>query len=221
MNSMMRNYLVEIVSCLLLLFISSYAQAQEKVESQSPPVAPSVAANKGPKQAGAAALEPYIFELLQSHYRFETDGSGWRELSARVRIQSESGLRDFGLLIFPYQNSSETLDISYVRVRKNDGMVVSTPVTDIQDLDSEVSRSAPMYTDQREKHIAVKSLVVGDTLEYKARWVIVHPLAPGNFWLTEGFFRQGIVQDEEIEINLPKDRPVKLISTVAPGTSAL
>ena len=214
----MRNYLARLAGCLLCLFISALTNAQEKTESQSPPAATGVPANSISKQTSAAPVEAYVFELLRNRYRFETDGSGSRELSARVRIQSESALRDFGLLIFPYQSGSETLDIAYVRVRKKDGTVASTPATDIQDLDSEVSRSAPMYTDQREKHIAVKSLAVGDALEYQARWVIVHPLAPGNFWLTEGFLRQGIVKDEEIEINLPKDRLIKLNSSFAPVT---
>jgi len=63
-----------------------------------------------------------------------------------------------------------------------------------------------MYTDQREKAHCRQISRVGDALEYQARWVIVHPLAPGNFWLTEGFPSAGIVKDEEIEINLPKDR---------------
>ena len=41
-------------------------------------------------------------------------------------------------------------------------MFVETPASDIQEVDSAVSREAPMYTDQRERHIAIKSLSVGD-----------------------------------------------------------
>jgi tetratricopeptide (TPR) repeat protein/transglutaminase-like putative cysteine protease len=215
----MPKYLAPMASCLLLLFASLCTQAQEKVEAKPPPPASGGAVSASQKQAPAAPVEPFIFETLQSRYRFETDGSGSRELLGRILIQSESALRDFGLLIFPYQNSSETLEITYVRVRKKDGTVASTPLTDVQDLDSEVSRSAPMYTDQREKHVAVKSLAVGDTLEYEVRWAIVQPLAVGNFWLTYSFFRQGVIRDEQLAIDLPKDRPIKLSSSITPVVS--
>src|SRR5262252_9400777 len=190
---------------LAFLLVSLPARPQVKVESQAPAPAPVTVASSAPKPPGSAQPEPFIFETLQTKVRFELDGSGSRELLGRVQIKSDSALRDFGLLRFPYQGSSETLDIAYVRVRKKDGTVIPTPATDIQDMDTETSRAAPMYTDEREKHARVKSLSVGDTLEYNVRWTIVHPPAPGNFWYVDNFFRSGIVQDEQIEINLPKD----------------
>src|SRR5260370_17791520 len=88
---------------------------------------------------------------------------------------------NLGLLVFSYNHTAETLDVLYVRSRKPDGTVMTTPPADVQDLDSEITRNAPMYTDQREKHIAVKPLSVGDALEYHIRWTIFHPLAPGHF----------------------------------------
>jgi len=201
---------------LAFLLVSIPARPQVKVESQAPAPAPVTVASSAPKPPGSAQPEPFIFETLQTKVRFELDGSGSRELLGRVQIKSDSALRDFGLLRFPYQGSSETLDIAYVRVRKKDGTVIPTPATDIQDMDTETSRAAPMYTDEREKHARVKSLSVGDTLEYNVRWTIVHPPAPGNFWYVDNFFRSGIVQDEQIEINLPKDRPAPVSNSIAP-----
>jgi len=213
----MRNYLARLAGCLLCLFISALTNAQEKTESQSPPAATGVPANSISKQPAPRPLK------LTCSNSFGTATASKRTAPGResFRLASASNRNPRCVTSAPHlslQSGSETLDIAYVRVRKKDGTVASTPATDIQDLDSEVSRSAPMYTDQREKHIAVKSLAVGDALEYQARWVIVHPLAPGNFWLTEGFLRQGIVKDEEIEINLPKDRLIKLNSSFAPVT---
>ena len=43
--------------------------------------------------------------------------------------------------------------------------MVETPASDVQDLDSAVSREAPMYTDGEREHVAVKSLSPGDILE--------------------------------------------------------
>ncbi len=131
--------------------------------------------------------ESFVVQSLQTKIRFESDGTGSREVVARIHIQSEAALRSFGLLAFSYNHSSESLDILYVRCRKPDGTVMPTPLADIQDLDSEITRNAPMYTDQREKHIAVKSLSVGDTVEYDMRWTILHPVAPGHFWFSDNF----------------------------------
>jgi len=39
-----------------------------------------------------------------------------------------------------------------------------------------------MYTDEREKHLAIKSLSVGDILEAHFRWTVHDPIAPGHFW---------------------------------------
>ena len=156
------------------------------------------------------ASEPYVVEQLRTAVRFEADGKGQREVTLRIRVQSESAVREFGLLVYPYLASFETLDVVYVRVRKPDGSVVETPADEIQELDSAVSREAPMYTDQREKHIAVKSLGVGDLLEADLRWTIHDPIAPGHFWYDHNYFDSGICLDEQLEINVPLDVPVKI-----------
>lgn len=156
------------------------------------------------------ASEPYVIEKLWSKLRFEADGKGQRELTLRVRVQSESAVREFGLLVYPYESSFDTLDVVYVRVLKPDGAVVDTPADEIQELDSAVSRAAPMYTDQREKHIAVKSFAVGDVLEVNLRWSIHDAIAPGHFWFDGGFFDKGICLDEELQFDVPSNLPVKL-----------
>jgi tetratricopeptide (TPR) repeat protein len=156
------------------------------------------------------SLEAYVFDLIQKRITFEADGKGYRDLVARVRIKSESAVREFGLLTYPFASSFESLEIIYARVRKPDGSVVETPASDIQELDSAVSREAPMYTDQREKHIAVKSLSAGDVLEFHIRWTIHDPVAPGHFWFDHNFFREGVCLKEILEIDVPRDLPVKL-----------
>lgn len=154
--------------------------------------------------------EPYVFELIDRKVRFEADGRGQRDLTLRTRIQSESAVREFGLLVYPYASSFESLDVLYVRVRKPDGTTLETPPSDVQELDSAVTRSAPMYTDQREKHIAVKSLAVGDILEAHLRWIIHDPLAPGHFWFDHSYYRAGICLQETLQIDVPGNVPVKL-----------
>src|SRR5271168_4224026 len=79
---------------------------------------PTVTASIPAPESNSFAKEPYVFEELKSAFRFDADGKGRRELTARVRIQSESATHDFGLLTFSYAASFESLDINYIRVRK-------------------------------------------------------------------------------------------------------
>ena len=101
---------------------------------------------------------------------FQSDGTSTREQRARVRVQSEAGVQQYGILRFPYQASVERVEVLDVRVTKPNGSVVATPLDSIQDVTSEIYRDAPLYSDLREKHVAVKGLEPGDTLEYSVRW---------------------------------------------------
>jgi hypothetical protein len=136
--------------------------------------------------------EAYVFEMLHTRVRFEADGTGSREIIARIRVQSEAATHELGLLRFSYASTFEALTIDYVRVHKPDGTVVVTPASDVQEVDSEVSRQAPMYTDEREKHIAVKALGTGDVLEYHLVWKVHDAVAPGHFWVMDNFVRGAI-----------------------------
>jgi hypothetical protein len=64
--------------------------------------------------------DPYIFELVETQVRFEADGRGQRDLTTRVRMQSESAVREFGLQVYSYASSFESLDVLSVPVRKPD-----------------------------------------------------------------------------------------------------
>jgi Domain of Unknown Function with PDB structure (DUF3857) len=158
--------------------------------------------------------EAYVFEMLHARVRFEADGSGSREITARIRVQSEAATHELGLFRFSYASTFEALTIDYVRVHKPDGTVAVRPASDVQEVDSEVSRQAPMYTDEREKQIAVKT---GDVLEYQLVWRVHDAVAPGPFWVMDDFVRDVICLDEQIDVDVPKNLPVKFSSgAIAP-----
>jgi hypothetical protein len=69
-----------------------------------------------------------------------------------------------------------------------------------------------MYTDQREKHIAVKALGSGDVLEYHIVWTVHDAVAPGHFWISDNSVRDAICLDEQIDVDVPKDMPIKFSS---------
>ena len=198
------NRLRWVVHSLLLLAFSVSANSQQPSDTPANPASGKAAAAKS-QEVNQDSKEPYIIEVLQTKYSFEHDGKGYRETTLRINIKSESAVRDFGLLVYPYASSFESIEFLHVRVHKPDGSIVETPESEIQDLDSAVSREAPMYTDSREKHIAVRSLSVGDTLESNVRWKVHDPIAPGNFWLDHSYFKGGRCLKETLEINLPLD----------------
>ena len=151
--------------------------------------------------------EAFVTERYHTTMRFENDGTGREQLDARIKIVSESGVQALGQLKVGYSQLSDNLDIVYVRVIKPDGSVVTAQPSAVQDL---TMADAPVYSDYHEKHISVPSLRPGDILEYQFVRTIAHPLSPGQFWTSYKFSDHGIVLDEQLEINVPKDREIKL-----------
>lgn len=163
----------------------------------------------------AAAKDDYsqeaaVIEQSTTKVAFDNSGNFTREQITRVRVQTDGGVKQWGLLTFSYQSASQTVEIAYVRVRKADGSVLTTPEDNVQDLDSEITRNAPFYSDLREKHVAVKGLGKGDILEYEVHWKTSKPLIPGQFWFDYNFTHEGIALDEKLEIAVPAERAVKV-----------
>jgi len=157
--------------------------------------------------------EAYVLEKLNTRIVAEDDGGGTRERTAEIRILAEAGVKTFAVLSFTYTSANEVVDVDYVRVRKPDGTVVKTPDYNIQDMPGEATRSAPLYSDIHEKHIAVKGLAVGDVLEYLVRYRVVKPEVPGHFWYEDSFIKDAIVKEERLEISVPAAKYVKVSSS--------
>src|SRR5277367_2350373 len=153
--------------------------------------------------------EPLVFEYLRTVMRYENDGTGTRETVARIHVQSTAGLTKAGQLIFDYNASNESVEIRSVLVRKPDGAVVAAGSDAVQDLSAPVAREAPMYTDARQKHVTVPSLSVGDTVEYDVV-TSSKPLLPGQFWQTWVLEEAAICLDEQVELNVPRERALKM-----------
>jgi len=155
------------------------------------------------------AKEAFIDEEELTKDTFENEGTHKRDLLSRVRIQSDAGVQRFSVISFAYQSAVENIDIDYVRVTKPDKTVVTTPLDDVQDMPSDITRQAPFYSDIHEKHVAVKGLTVGDVLEWKAHWNSTKPLVPGQFWSYYNFTRDAIVLHQEFQVSVPKERALK------------
>ena len=153
--------------------------------------------------------EAFVDEEDLTKISFENDGTSTKEQVARLRIQSDAGVQRYGVLTFSYESAAENIDLDYIRVRHQDGSLITTPAENVQDMPTEVTRQAPFYSDVREKHVAVKGLGVGDTLEWHAFWRKSKPLAPGQFWTAFNFSHDVIVLHQQVKISVPQDRVVK------------
>jgi tetratricopeptide (TPR) repeat protein/transglutaminase-like putative cysteine protease len=154
--------------------------------------------------------EPFIVEQYVTRMQFENDGTGLRELLVKIRVQSDAGVQQLGELTFGYNAANERLEMAYVRVHKADGSVIAATPEALKDLTAPIAREAPMYTDTHEVHVTVPALRPGETLDYDIRTHLEKPLAPGQFWFEHNFLEGAIVLDEQLEINIPKGRAVKL-----------
>src|SRR5579859_2387445 len=176
--------------------------------AQSPKDVPSVPTAK----AQDDSKEAVVIERYVTRVSYEADGSGTREITAVIHVLAQAGVQNFGVLVFAYTSANENVDVDYVRVRKPDGTVVVTPEYNVQDLPADITREAPMYSDIHEKHVMVKALGVGDTLEYLVRYRTTKPQVPGQFWFVHSFLKSAIVKDEELEISVPREKYVKVSS---------
>jgi hypothetical protein len=165
--------------------------------------------NDSKRAEDPAVQDSFIIRQLATKLAFENDGTETRETSAQIQVLSDAGVQRWGVVSFSYHNINETLDIDYVRVKKADGSIVVSPPENIQDITSEISRVAPLYTDEREKHVAVKGLSPGDVLEYSVRSRIAKPPIPGQFWAEYSFERNESVMNETLEISVPAAREIK------------
>ncbi|MCU1304084.1 MAG: Transglutaminase-like enzyme [Candidatus Sulfotelmatobacter sp.] len=191
------------LALVLLLSVPGIAQT---------PVREDAASKNYPKQG-------VVIEQLTNKVAFQSDGTSTREQHTRVRVQSDAGVQQFDVLRVPYQASVERIEVLDVRVTKPNGSVVVTPLVSTQEVTPEAYRAVASYTDLREKHVPVKGLEPGDTLQYSVRWQIEKPLAKGQFWSGHQFTKNAIVLDEHLEISIPSEREVKLKShTVQPTT---
>jgi tetratricopeptide (TPR) repeat protein/transglutaminase-like putative cysteine protease len=175
--------------------------------AQKPEVKPSTDTSAKPRDY---SQEAYVVEQLSTRYRFENDGTGRKEVTARIKVQSEAGVEQWGQLVMGYNSANERVEIPYVRVLQANGRVVTAAPDAVQDLSAPVEREAPVYTDYRQKHITVPGLRPGDVLEYDLVTVTHTALAPGQFWMQYDFDKGDIVLQEQLEIDIPQGRAVKL-----------
>jgi hypothetical protein len=202
---------LQLIFPLLLLFAFALdASAAQQPAEKKPEIASTPDKEKNPAQ----------IELLETRYRFESNGDSRKEVHTLVHINSELGVRQFARLNFDYNRSFQSIEIPLVHVTHATGGTADILPSAITDNPNPAVIDAPAYQDIRVKSVRILGLEPGDDLEYRVITTTTHhPLAP-DFWLDHSFDRTGVVSQEHFEIDLPAARQVQLrISPATPAAS--
>ena len=168
------------------------------LHGQAPVSAPAAA----PANASLAA-EPYYFKTWSDIISMHADGTGTRTETISAVVQSQAALQSFSVVSLVYASQSEHADFVYVRVIHPDGAVQETPLSSVIEQPVAATQQAPEYSDLKSKQLPIRSLRVGDTVEWQMRFVIDHPLVPNQFWGQDTFLHDVIVLDETYELHVP------------------
>jgi hypothetical protein len=149
---------------------------------------------------------PAQIEALETKVRFESNGDSRKEVHARVRINSELGVRQFSHLNFNFNRSFEQVEIPLVHITHKSGGSADILPSAITEQPNPAVTDAPAYQDIRVKSVRILGLEPADTLEYRVVTTTSHhPLAP-DFWLDHSFDRTGVVSHEDFELDIPSAR---------------
>ncbi|MEO6807225.1 MAG: DUF3857 domain-containing protein, partial [Edaphobacter sp.] len=167
------------------------------------------------------SAEPIVIEHLDSVYDMAADGTGSKLTTIVAKIQSEAALKTVGVLGVPFAAGTQHVQLIYARVRRPDGTVVDTPLDQAMEMPSPVTREAPFYSDLKEIQLPVRSMRVGDTLEWQSKVLITKAEAPNQFWGQESFTTEGVVVSQTLELRVPKDIYVNVWSAKGKPTETV
>jgi hypothetical protein len=205
--------------CALIFLLAFGLPSANGQEAASPTVKQ---VQKSPAPSEKTPELPAQIELLETHVRFESNGDSRKEVHTRVHINNEAGAREFARIAFDYNRAFQQIEFPLVRITHAGGGTVDILASAISDQPNPAVVNAPAYQDVRVKSLRILGLAPTDILEYSVVTTTSHhPLAP-DFWLDHTFDRSGVVLHEIFDLDLPKSRTVKIVtSSIASGVSGV
>jgi tetratricopeptide (TPR) repeat protein len=187
----------------LILFGICVLPVAAWAQSGKPKTAP--ASESAPKNT-----EPYLIEMYSTKVRFANDGTGERELSVRIKIQTDEGAEALRSLTFDFNSASDTFALQSLTVTKPDGSIIRAKSDALQLQPAPIVKSAPLYSEIQQAHIAVPPLKPGDLLQYEVAVRTEHPASPGEFWYSHNFLIEPRLLHEDLQISVPASRKIHL-----------
>ncbi len=158
------------------------------------------------------SAEAVVIQHLDTVYTMAADGTGSRKVTMAARVGSDAAVRQLGIVTIGFAGSAERVEIDYVRVKRPDGTVIQTPVSGAMEMPAPITQQAPFYSDLKQTQIPVRSLGVGDTLEWQVRVIRTKAEAPGQFWGQDSFIEDSVVLSQTLELRVPENTPVTVWS---------
>src|SRR5215475_12092354 len=187
----------------LLLFSAGFLIFSQTTFAQSAPEKPKPDAPPTSDQKPVEPPNAAQIELLETKYRFETNGDSRKEVHAVVKINSELGVRQFTRLNFDYNRSFQSVEIPLAHITHVNGGTSDILPSAITDAPNPAVEKFPAYHDVRVKSVRILGLQPSDSLEYRVITTTTHaPLAP-DFWLDHSFDRTGVVSREIFQLEVP------------------
>ena len=195
------------ISPAIFLLGASAARPQQAQDPSQKPAEKALGKTQEKTQEKAAQKPspklPAEIELLETRIRFETDGSSRKEVHARVKINDELGVRQFGRLNFDFNRSFEQVEIPIVRITHPSGGTADVLPSAITDTPNPAVVNAPAYQDVRVKSVRILGLEPGDTLEYRVITATSNPPLKLAEWPSHTFDHSGVVAHEIFELDVP------------------
>src|SRR5882672_8950398 len=139
---------------LVAAVLTAFANAQT-VEKTAPQDAKQDAKQSGSSQPTETEKNAAQIELLETKYRFETNGDSRKEVHTRVRINNELGVRQFARLNFDFNRSFQAVEIPMVRITHPNGGTADILPGAIADNPNPAVVNPPAYQDVRIKSVRI------------------------------------------------------------------
>jgi Flp pilus assembly protein TadD/transglutaminase-like putative cysteine protease len=160
-------------------------------------------------QTPDVAVVDAIFQQYRESIVVSADGTETHETTASIKVNTEAGVQQRGTLSIPYERDTSALEVRYVRVRKAGGTVVDTPVETAIDQPTDITRAAPAFTDTYERHINVRGVSIGDTIEFAYR-LEQRPIFNGYLAEEDEWLIGEAVEDGEVTLTTPSSMPLSV-----------
>jgi len=192
------------------LFGASILFSAANTHAKAPAEKPQQQSAVAPQEKAAQPPNAAQIELLETKYRFETNGDSHKEVHAVVKINSELGVRQFARLNFDYNRSFQSVAIPLVHITHANGGTSDILPSAITDAPNPVVERFPAYHDVRVKSVRILGLQPGDSLEYRVVTTTTKPPLAPDFWLDHSFDRTGVTSKQLLELDLPSAVPIQL-----------
>jgi hypothetical protein len=150
------------------------------------------------------------YDYLRTYYRLENDGTGYKDVTARIYVLNEAGARSLRDMKFDFRPASEHLEVPYLRILKSDGNQIEV-ISDAVERSERGEAHTDYVSLSAEKTIALPPLSPGDEVEYEVRNVIDSSSVRGQFWIEFWFQLTGAI-NETLAIDIPEPRRVRVSS---------